>query len=132
MKAYLAGPMRSKPQFNYPLFMGAAKALRAVGWEIFNPAEMDLEAEGTDLSMSLDDQHRHAGTPLVARVYAHRDVNTIIHRLKAEDGDAIIVLPDWEESIGAKAEVAVATWVRLPTYTVTEAIDAISRYKANR
>ena len=34
-------------------------------------------------------------------------------RLRAEDGDAIILLPGWRDSKGAKAELAVAQWLGL-------------------
>lgn len=123
-KCYLAGPMRSKPEFNYPAFMDGARRLREKGWTVFNPAEMDIkeDAPGDDfLSMSIEEQEAHAGKPENARRYAWRDVRVIIGELKHENGDAIVVLPDWEESTGAIAETAVAKWVGLPRLTLEEA-----------
>ena len=40
-KYYLAGPMTNIPQFNYPRFFELAKVLRAEGYTIISPAELD-------------------------------------------------------------------------------------------
>lgn len=40
---YLTGQMSNMPQFNFPLFMAAAAALREQGYTIINPAETDPE-----------------------------------------------------------------------------------------
>jgi hypothetical protein len=118
--------MRSKPEFNYPAFMDGARRLREKGWTVFNPAEMDIkeDAPGDDfLTMSIEEQESHAGKPENARRYAWRDVKVIIGELKYENGDAIVVLPDWEESTGAIAETAVAKWCGLPRLTLEEALN---------
>lgn len=123
-RCYLAGPMRTKPEFNYPAFMAGAKALRENGWEVFNPAEMDIEQDNQDeefTKMTIEQQKAHAGAPMNARRYARRDTRILIEKLRAEKGDAIVVLPDWEESTGAKAEVAIARWVGLRLLTLKEA-----------
>ncbi len=41
IKWYLAGPMTGIPQFNYPLFDSVSAELRASGYDITSPAEMD-------------------------------------------------------------------------------------------
>lgn len=122
-RCYLAGPMRSKPQFNYPAFMDGAARLRAAGWEVFNPAEMDIEQDngGAPTTLSIEEQHAHASAFDNARRYAKRDCRVLIDELRAENGDAVVVLPDWEESTGARAEVAVARWVGLTFLTLEEA-----------
>ena len=43
---YIAGPMTGIPEFNYPLFNATAKALRATGVEVRNPAENDGGSAG--------------------------------------------------------------------------------------
>jgi len=129
-KSYLAGPMRTKPEFNYPAFMAGAKALRERGWEVFNPAEMDLSEDNQDaefLQMTIEEQKLHAGAAPNARRYARRDTNILINMLRSEDGDAIILLPDWEESVGARAEHALAQWVGLKVLTLEEALKENAR-----
>ena len=48
-KIYLAGPMTGYENNNYDKFMAKATELSNQGWDVFNPAEMDLE-EGLSLS----------------------------------------------------------------------------------
>ena len=122
--AYLAGPMRSKPEFNYPAFFAAARALRDAGWSVFNPAAQDIitdDQPANFLAMSKKDQEAHAGRPSTARRYARRDLDGIL-ALRAEEGDVIVVLPDWEDSLGARAEVAVAQWVGLQVLPLAQAL----------
>jgi hypothetical protein len=115
--------MRSKPAFNYPAFFAGEERLRDAGWEVFNPARMDvvLDDGGAAQNLSIDEQHAHAGAPTNARRYAKRDARILIDVLRVENGDAVVVLPDWEESVGARAEVAIARWVGLPILTLEEA-----------
>lgn len=123
-RCYLAGPMRSKPAFNYPAFFSGEQRLSEAGWaEVYNPARMDivLDDGGADQRLSIEEQHEHAAAPVNARRYAKRDARILIEVLKVEEGDAIVVLPDWEQSTGAKAEVALARWVGLPVLTIEEA-----------
>ena len=127
MKCYLAGPMRSKPNYNYPAFMAGAAALRAKGWTVFNPAEMDIEQDGpiglaAEMSLTIEEQEHHAGKAWHARRYARRDLDVLLNQLEAEAGDAIVLLPDWHQSIGARAELAVAVWVGLRVLTLEEAL----------
>ena len=124
-RCYLAGPMRSKPEFNYPAFFYAALDLRAAGWSVFNPAEQDVLDDDQPLDfldMIQDDQEAHAGLPSNARRYARRDLDAIL-ALRAEEGDVIVVLPDWEDSLGARAEVAVAQWVGLQVLPLAQALE---------
>lgn len=122
-KCYLAGPMRGIPEYNYPTFMWAAQLLRNSGWVVFNPAEMDIEEDPVDYTeYTISDQKLH-DTAANARRFARRDVRVLLEQLHAESGDAIVVLPGWEHSTGAQAEVAVARWVMLPVLTLGEALE---------
>ena len=122
--AYLAGPMRSRPNFNYPAFLRYAALLRGDGWTVHNPAEMDIENDqgGPSMWMSKEEQEKHGADPSNARRYAKRDLSVILS-LKAEHGDAIILLDGWEESTGARAERAVAEWLGLKIMTIEEALN---------
>ncbi|WP_156773566.1 DUF4406 domain-containing protein, partial [Paraburkholderia tropica] len=43
MKLYLAGPMTGYAELNFPLFRAEAARLRALGFEIVNPAELNAD-----------------------------------------------------------------------------------------
>lgn len=110
-KVYLAGPMRGYPQFNFPAFDKAAQLGRSLGWTVISPAEMDRE-NGIDEDI-LPALPRNGGTPEFIRQFINRDVQAIVNLLKAENGDAIAVLPKWEGSVGATGEVALGLWAKL-------------------
>lgn len=90
-KVYLAGPMRGYPLFNFPAFHDAAALLRADGYEVWSPAENDVE---------IFDPNN--GTPKPMSHYMERDLPAICR------ADAVAVLPGWEKSEGARLEVDVA------------------------
>jgi hypothetical protein len=95
--AYVAGPMRGYPLYNFPAFFSTAASLRADGWNVLNPAEHDM-ANGFDPSKTLDEQTN--GFSLF---------QAFDWDLKAvAEADAIVLLPGWENSQGATTELAVA------------------------
>lgn len=102
---YIAGPMRGYPQFNFPAFDKAAALGRSLGWTVISPAEMDRDAGIDEKENDTPDFH-----PSKIRVFMRRDAKVLIDVLKAEDGDAIALLPNWHKSMGARAELALATW----------------------
>lgn len=104
-KCYIAGPMRNLPLLNFPAFDRAARLGRASGWAVINPAEMDRNA-------GVQDNVDFVDSPYTARVFAGRDTAALLN-MRAEDGDAIALLPGWQRSTGAKAELALANWVGL-------------------
>lgn len=117
-RCYVAGPMRRWPIHNFPAFFAAEGRLTRAGWEVINPARMTCEAwQRGDVTVS-------DGTPEACRYFADQDLHAILRVLRAEDGDALVVLPDWEQSSGARAEEAVARWVRLPVLTLEDAVAA--------
>lgn len=107
-KIYVAGPMSNIPKFNFPAFFDAAKKLQDEGWEVFNPAQADIERYGVDFSEncptgSHDEANKAAGTPVTYRDCLRADLNYIL-----DHADAIALLPGWEKSKGCKAEMALA------------------------
>jgi hypothetical protein len=106
MKIYLAGPMRGRPEFNFPAFRQAAAALRAAGHQVFSPAERDIERHGADISVG-----NHSGDEeAAARKYGF-DLRVALGEDLAwicAHADAIALLPGWRGSKGATAERAAA------------------------
>jgi hypothetical protein len=106
---YICGPMRGIPEFNFPAFDRAAAKFRALGWHVISPAEMDrshgLNEKGNDGvdRFSYDE----------IRAFIHRDYNAIVGTLRAENGDALAVLPGWYNSTGGTAELHLARWAKL-------------------
>lgn len=92
-KIYIAGPMRGRHRFNYPTFNDYAAIFRRNGWHVENPAEIG-EAYGTPEQINAD-------PAILAAVMAAE-----IHAL--ETCDVILLLDDWETSVGAKKELAAA------------------------
>jgi len=92
MKIYLAGPMRGIKDFNFPAFHAAAQHLRELGHEVSSPAEKDL-SDGFDPTKD---------KPKELSEYMVHDLAEVC---KAE---AVVVLPGWESSQGARLEVMVA------------------------
>lgn len=84
MKLYLAGPMTGYPELNFPLFHREAARLRAIGHEVINPAEINIDpAAGWAECMRADIQH------LVTC-------------------EGIAMLPGWLKSRGASLELRIA------------------------
>lgn len=97
---YLAGPMSGYPDLNHAAFNEAAEALRDGGWDVFNPADLDVEVygsiEATEEAMAVDRQ-------AFLREALAADLQFI-----CIEADAIAMLPGWEKSWGARAEHATA------------------------
>ena len=105
MKIYLAGPMRGLPNLNFPAFDHAAFLLRAEGHEVFTPAERDRKIHGSQLE----------DNPTGDEDKAAEAVGFNLREALADDtgwvclyATAIALLPGWEKSSGANAELAVA------------------------
>jgi len=106
MKLYLAGPMRGIAQFNFPAFDTAAEILRALGHEVFSPAEHDRMLHGEQFGKN--NMTGHEGTAEKAEGFSLRVSlgNDLAYICKSADG--IALLPGWVNSKGATAEHATA------------------------
>lgn len=105
MLAYIAGPMRGYPEYNFPAFFAAEEWLRNKGIGAINPARMDIDL-GFDPKKSLEVQ-----PSFDMQSFIRRDVYAILSL--DPQRDAICLLPGWQESTGARAEEALATWIGL-------------------
>lgn len=113
MKLYLAGPMTGIPQFNFPLFIAAAGELRDRGHEVVTPAELD-SPKARKAALASPDGDLVAYETKTGETFGSllaRDVKLIA------DGDieAVVVLPGWRRSRGARLETFVAFLCGKPT-----------------
>lgn len=98
MKIYLAGPMAGLPDHNFPAFHAKARTLRAKGYEVYNPAELEPESY-RNICEEEATKHHNGG---------YR--NALKQELKwiCEEANAIYLLEGWEHSKGANSEFATA------------------------
>lgn len=100
-RLYIAGPMTGLPLLNFPAFHAAAAELRAAGYEVENPAE--------------NPQPPCGGTWLGYMRMAVAQVATV---------DAVVLLPGWENSKGARVERDLAVGLGLDVMTLDAALRA--------
>ena len=84
-RVYLAGPMSGIEALNFPAFHKAAASLRASGYDVVNPAEINSDP--------------NAGWNACMRA----DIAQLV------TCDRIALLPGWEKSKGARLEKHIAT-----------------------
>ena len=105
-RCYLAGPMRGRSASQAEhAFNWNARQLRCAGWEVLNPGAFGVQ--------SVDGM-----TP---KDFIVRDVAMLLS-LNPAQGDAIVLLPGYELSPGARAELALAQWYGLRTLLLSEAL----------
>ena len=91
--------MRGLPEFNFPAFHLAAATLRSRGYEVWSPAEADIELD--DFDPKTDEAKPFA-------YYMKRDLAAVC------DVEAVVCLPGWQQSQGARLETYVARAIGLP------------------
>lgn len=101
MRWYLSGPMSGVPYSNYPAFEAAAATLRANGFSVVSPAELD-DPETRAAAMSSPSGVGHTNGHTWGD-FLSRDV-----KLVADEVNGVILLPGWEKSRGARLEAYVA------------------------
>lgn len=99
LKIYVAGPMTGLPDFNFPAFHTASATLRAQGWQVVNPAEIN-----PDSSLAWTECMR-------------RDIAELV------TCDAIHLLDGWWASKGATLEHHIAERLGMQVYEGRAATD---------
>ncbi len=103
---YIAGPMRGLPQSNYPQFENVARFLRSEGWNVCSPVEIG-SAFGTEAEL--------VANPVRLAVVMEAERDAI-----RTSCDTILLLPGWERSKGARAELIIALEKNLEIITFCE------------
>lgn len=98
MRLYVAGPMSGHEDLNFPAFHAAAAALRALGHQVVNPAEINSDP-GADWLTCM-----------------RADIKQLV------DCDGVALLPGWEHSRGAMLERAIAAGLGLRVLLVSELV----------
>lgn len=99
MRVYLAGPMSGYANYNFPAFDAKTLELRAFGFTVISPADID-RGHGFDGTQEADPE-------FVRRI--------ILEDLEAlETCDAVFLLPGADRSKGAAVEVAAAQYWGIP------------------
>lgn len=115
MKLYLSGPMTGIQKNNADYFAAVAKTLRYAGHEVFNPAEKGntlqrpfwpYSSDTEWYEKKMDVRESRLSEP-ERRIWLRDDIFAL------SLCDAIILLPDWESSRGARAEKAWAESVNM-------------------
>lgn len=110
MRVYLAGPMTGIPAMNFPAFDAAATDLRARGYDVVSPSELDDPEDRSAALGSEDGDLSKLESGKSWGDFLARDVKLI-----ADEGiEAIVVLPDWEQSRGARLETFIGRLCGLP------------------
>lgn len=104
-RLYLAGKMTGLPELNFPLFHAEAARLRALGYEVINPAEVNIDPKtGWAACMRAD----------------------IAHLVTC---DGIALLPGWANSRGATLEHHIAERLEMLIFdaaSLTEPLEVVT------
>ena len=103
-RIYLSGPMTGLPDNNFPAFHAHAAALRGMGLDIVNPADIGGDANDTN--------------PANYNGYLRADIKAMM------DCDAIALMPGWETSSGANLELHIAHRVGMRVLFVDDLLAA--------
>jgi Domain of unknown function (DUF4406) len=101
-RVYVAGPMTGLPNLNFPVFNAAAAALRACGFEVVNPAEIN-----PDHTMPWSECMR-------------RDIAELV------TCSGIVLLPGWEKSKGATLEHHISERLGMEVRLLAEVVEGIA------
>jgi ketopantoate reductase len=84
-RIYISGPMTGLPDFNRPAFTSATARLRALGLQVVNPVEINAHMKDPTWVACLQN-----------------DLRALL------DCNVVVLLPDWQQSKGARLELMVA------------------------
>ena len=91
---YVSGPMNGCPNFNVDKFDQVSKGLRERGYDVINPAELDH-------NQNIKENKDWVVTETNWRGFLAEDLHHVM------DVKAVVVLPGWKHSKGARLEILV-------------------------
>lgn len=94
---YISGPMTGLPDYNRGVFNAAAAKLRAIGYEVVNPAEQPEQPSWEE--------------------YMRHDIKLMM------GCQSIFLLPGWQNSRGARIEFQIAESLRFCIVRMEEVFD---------
>jgi hypothetical protein len=97
---YLSGRMSGLPNYNRDRFNEIEYLVRELGYDVVNPAQIDLDEDGPDVVHTWEH-------------YIKRDLSIIIEKC-----DGIVMFDDWQNSRGATLELYVAKQIGLKVYGI--------------
>lgn len=105
---YIAGPMRGIAYFNYPMFDRIAGLLRDQGLHVISPADEDRKQDGFDPF-----ENPEYANPDRCVFPSDLDFKKTVRRCldAVMQCEEIVLLPGWERSSGAVAELTLAMWL---------------------
>lgn len=114
MKLYLGGKMVGIPGYGFKDFDDAAAKIRALGYEVFNPAERDRSVgfKGEEADGSFEHMERVG--------FSRRDALATDLDWIAHNSDGMVCLANWRKSPGAKAEIALHQGLFLPVWELAD------------
>jgi len=95
--------MKDIPHYNYPLFDSVSERLRDHGHRVYNPAEFP-----------------HDGPP---ENFPIRTAFAAYSSYICLEADTIVLLPKWQESLGVRAEFALASICKLDIFEWSDIVD---------
>ena len=101
---FISGPMSGLPDFNRPAFMSEAARLRALGYFVFNPGENTAPPSGEWADW----------------------MRLSIRQLTV--AQALVALPGWIDSQGARLEQVVAQELGLPVFLAGEVTERAAEW----
>jgi hypothetical protein len=115
MRLYLAGPMTSIPQFNFPEFDRWAKDLRSAGFDVISPHESD------DEDVQAAAWRSKSGNMLdlpPSKEGSDRKLTMLKNTTDILSCEGMALLPGWNRSPGSIHEIAIATRLQIPVAPV--------------
>ena len=124
-RLYLSGPMTGLPQQNYPAFHAAAASLRRAGYRVVNPAELHPHSRLRRWQATMTAWLTRTPAPALPTWEEYMRA-ALVGLLSCE---AIVLLPGWEHSRGARCEVSLAAELGMRRCTIAEALSANIRHE---